>query len=183
MVFEDYLTLILSLKMFRLIQNLPRFAGVLRLRADALLTTVDTKESISLPESHLGLCGTGLWIRLSSSVSLSLLVGGRWDSSLSGGGSTLTCLLNAPIMVTSWISSEHVIGWVKVRRMLLFLCFTFTDPSDSERLPFNFVSAFVSPRAHFRSDGDRDFFLECLLLLHRFGRLDSRAVCIVATSG
>lgn len=155
----------------------PGFAGVLRRRA--LLTTVDTSESISLPESHRDLCGAGLDSLPSSSVSLSLLVGGKLDSSLSGGGSTLTSLLNTPIMLTSRKSSIYVNGWVKVRRILLFLCLTFTDPSDSDRFPFNLLSVFTSPLVHFKSDGDRDFFLGFRLLLHRFCLLDSRAVCIV----
>lgn len=37
----------------------------------------------------------------------------------------------------------------------------------------------MSPRAHFKSDGDKDFFLEFRLLLHRFCLLDSLVVCIV----
>lgn len=165
-------------------RRLPGCAGVLRLRAETLFTTVDTKESISLPESHADLWITGLGnIRPSSSVSLSLLVGGRFDSSLSGGASTLTCLLNTPIIVTSCISSVHVIGWVKVRLMLLFRCFTFIEPSERDLLPLNLNSILLSPLVLFRSDGESDFFLECRRLLARFCLLDSRVVCIVDALG
>lgn len=154
----------------------PGFAGVLRRRAEALLTTVDTKESISLPESHLDLLMTDFITRASSSVSLSLLVGGILDSSLSGTG-TFTSRLNTPIIVTSWIPSAQVNGCVKVLRMLLFRCFTFA-PSESERLLSNFESL-----THFRSDGERDFFLELRRLLQRLCLLDSLALCIVVSFG
>lgn len=123
---------------------LPRLAGVRRRRADAFLTAMETNESISLPESHRGLCSTGCVTALtSSSVSLSLLVGGTFDSSLSGGpGSHF--ILNTVFIETS-SNSAHEMGWVKVLCILLFLCLTFTDPSDNDLLPFNLFSLFVSP--------------------------------------
>lgn len=87
--------------------------------------------------------------------------------------------LKTPIIDASRMSSEPVKGCVKVRRILLFLCFTFTDPSDNDLLPLSLDSVLFSPRELFRSDGDRDFFREFLLLLVRFCRLDSLVVCMV----
>lgn len=156
----------------------PRLAGARRRRADAFFTAMVTRESISLPESHRGLGGTGLGrTRTSSSVSLSLLVGGKLDSSLSGG--TTLFILNTSSIGTS-SKSAHDMGWVKVLCILLFLCRTFTDPSDNDRLPFNLFSLLASTRAHFKSDGDKDFFLEFRLFTLRFCLLESLAACIVA---